>query len=53
MIPVIMLSALVDEATKQKCASEYVEEYIEKPVVIAELKDRIERVLRRFGRPAP
>ena len=52
-IPVIMLSALVDDATKQTCAREYGEEYVEKPVVIQELKNRIESILRRLGRLAP
>lgn len=52
-IPVIMLSALVDDATKQTCAHEYGEEYVEKPVVIQELKNRIEAILRRMGRLAP
>ncbi len=49
-IPVIMLSALLDESTKKECDYEYGEEYIEKPVDVAELKDRIEVVLRRIGR---
>lgn len=49
-IPVIMLSALVDESTKKECNYQYGEEYIEKPVDIAELKNRIEAVLRRTGR---
>jgi YesN/AraC family two-component response regulator len=52
-IPVIMLSALLDEATKKACNYEYGEEYIEKPVDIEELKNRIEAVLRRTGRLAP
>ena len=49
-IPVIMLSSLSDESTKMECNYEYGEEYIQKPVAIADLKARIEAVLRRTGR---
>lgn len=49
-IPVIMLSALLDESTKKECNYQYGEEYIEKPVDIAELQKRIEALLRRTGR---
>ena len=49
-IPVIMLSSLTDESTKMECNYEYGEEYIEKPVAIAALRERIEAVLRRTGR---
>ena len=52
-IPVIMLSGLLDETTKRECAYEYDEGYIEKPVTIAALRDRIEAVLRRFGKLPP
>ncbi|NLG36219.1 MAG: response regulator [Lentisphaerae bacterium] len=49
-IPVIMLSSLSDESTKMECNYEYGEEYIQKPVAIAELKKRIDSVLARTGR---
>jgi len=52
-IPVIMLSAILDDSTKKECNYQYGEEYIEKPVDIAELKNRIEAVLRRTGRLSP
>ncbi len=52
-IPVIMLSGLLDNETKRECNYQYGEEYIEKPVGLAELKDRLEAVLRRCGRLAP
>ncbi len=52
-IPVVMLSALLDESTKKECNYQYGEEYIEKPVDILELKNRIETVLRRIGKLPP
>ena len=52
-IPVIMLSALLDESTKKECNDQYGEEYIEKPFDLAELTKRIEAVLRRTGRWKP
>ena len=52
-IPVIMLSGLLDMETKRECNYQYGEEYIEKPVGLAELRNRIESVLRRFGKLAP
>ena len=51
-IPVIMLSGLQDEATKRECNYHYGEEYVEKPVSLAELQARIEAVLRRVGKLA-
>ena len=53
MIPVIMLSSLLDSSVKQECNQEYGEEYIEKPVGILELKNRIEAALQRMGRLPP
>jgi DNA-binding response OmpR family regulator len=47
-IPVIVLSALTDQPTKQACSYEYGEEYIEKPVDIHTLKDQIESILKRL-----
>lgn len=49
-IPVIMLSGLLDEQTKRECNYHYGEEYIEKPVELAELQDQIEAVLHRVGK---
>lgn len=52
-IPVIMLSGLLDEETKKECNYHYGEEYIEKPVSLAQLQERIEAVLRRVGKLPP
>ena len=52
-IPVLMLSGLLDEATKRECIYHYGEAYVEKPVSIAALRDRIEAVLRRVGKLPP
>ncbi len=52
-IPVIVLSALMDEQTKRICDYEYGEDYIEKPVEIEELKARIETTLIRNGKRRP
>ena len=45
-IPVVMLSAKTDEASKQRAAQLYNEEYIEKPVEPLDLKTKIEKVLK-------
>lgn len=47
-IPVIMLSAKTDEATKIEAASLYDECYITKPVQIEELKEKIKEVFQRY-----
>lgn len=52
-IPVIMLSGLLDESTKKECNYHYGEEYIEKPVDLSQLRERIEAVLRRSGKLQP
>ena len=52
-IPVLMLSGLLDEATKRECSYHYGEAYVEKPVSIAALRDRIDAVLRRVGKLPP
>ena len=52
-IPVIMLSGLLDESTKKDCNYQYAEEYIEKPADLAQLRSRIEAVLRRVGKLQP
>ena len=52
-IPVIMLSGLLDESTKTECDYHYGEDYVEKPVELADLKHRIETVLRRTGKLPP
>ncbi len=49
-IPVIMLSGLLDEETKKECNYHYGEEYVEKPVSLAQLQERLEAVLRRVGK---
>ena len=46
-IPVIMLTAKVEESYKRKAASLYDEDYITKPVEVAELKSRIEKVIKK------
>lgn len=48
-IPVIMLTAKGDEASKVKAAQLYDEEYITKPIEALELKTKIEEILRRGG----
>jgi len=48
--PVIMLSGVLDESTKRECNYQYSEECVEKPVSLAQLRDRIEAVLRRVGK---
>ena len=52
-IPVIMLSGLGDDATRMECNYEYSEEYIEKPVELAVLNERILAILQRYGRLPP
>ena len=47
-IPVVMLTALLDNLTKEKCSSEYDELYIEKPVDFVVLKEKINEVFNRF-----
>jgi len=49
-IPVIMLTARNDPASKVKAEGLYCDDYIVKPVELAVLKSRIEEVLRRHGR---
>lgn len=52
-IPVIVFSGLGDEATMTECNYQYSEEFIEKPVDLAQLKERIAAVLRRVGKRLP
>jgi DNA-binding response OmpR family regulator len=47
-IPVIILSAKIDDATKIKAAKLYVECYITKPVQIEELKEKIKEVFLHY-----
>jgi len=49
MIPVIMLTARNDEETKLKTAENYSEDFITKPIEAAELKFKVDTVLRRAG----
>lgn len=51
--PVIILSGLTDDTTKMECNYEYGEEYIEKPVELAVLNERILTILKRHGRQPP
>jgi len=48
-IPVIMLSALKDDMPKLKAAQLYDEAYITKPIESSDLKNEIEKVLKRKG----
>ena len=48
-IPVIMLSAVLDESTKLECARLYDEIYLEKPIDMADLKTKIEKVFKWRG----
>ena len=47
-IPVLILTAKIDEESKHEAARLYDEAYIEKPVEIKLLKSRIEKVLSRI-----
>lgn len=47
-IPVVMLTAKGDEASRIRAMELYDEEYITKPIEAQELKTKIEEVLRRF-----
>lgn len=48
-IPVVMLTARVDEDSQVKAAQLYDEDYIMKPIEAEELRARIEGVLKRRG----
>lgn len=48
-IPVIMLTAVVENKIKEECARLYDEVFLEKPVEIAVLKTKIDEVLERRG----
>jgi len=48
-IPVVMLTAVDDDAARIKSAQLFNEQYITKPVEIIELRDKIEEVLKRRG----
>ena len=52
-IPVIMLSGLLDEDTKKECNYQYCEEFIDKPVNLQSLTERLDAVLRRAGKLPP
>ena len=49
-IPVVMLSALDDDASKLKSSQLYNDLYLTKPVKLAELQTKIEEVLSRRGK---
>lgn len=46
-VPVVMLTAVADDASKLKATELYNEEYITKPIEVAELKAKIEEILNR------
>jgi CheY-like chemotaxis protein len=48
-IPVVMLTAVLDSATKIKCSVGYDDLYIEKPVDLIVLKEKIEEVFKMRG----
>lgn len=48
-IPVVFLTAKTDTETKQLASSLYNEAYIEKPVETLILREKIEKILSRFG----
>jgi CheY-like chemotaxis protein len=48
-IPVVMMTAVLDESIKLECSGLYDELYLEKPVDLAVLKTKIEEVLKRCG----
>lgn len=48
-IPVVMLTAVLDEASKIECSGEYDDLYLEKPIDLVVLKSKIEEVLKRRG----
>ena len=52
-VPVIMLSGLLDEDTKKECNYQYCEEFIDKPVNLRQLTERLDAVLRRVGKFPP
>ncbi|MCM8795045.1 MAG: response regulator [Candidatus Omnitrophica bacterium] len=49
-IPVMMLTAVADDKVKERAGILYDEDYIEKPVQIDALKERINAVLSRYGK---
>ena len=49
-IPVVMLTSVADQQVKQRAGSLYDEEYIEKPIETAVLKEKIEQVCSQLGR---
>ena len=48
-IPVVMLTAVLDDSTKEGCARLYDEAYLEKPIGVTDLKAKIDEVLKRRG----
>ncbi len=48
-IPVVMLTAAQDDASKIEATQLYDEDYIAKPVKLKELKTRVEKILDRFA----
>ena len=49
-IPIFMLSAVHEDSAKIKCNSEYADIYIEKPIPLVFLKEKIEQVLKLRGK---
>ena len=52
-VPVIMLSGLLDADAKKECNYQYCEEFIDKPVNLQQLTERLDAVLRRVGKFPP
>ncbi len=49
-IPVLMLTAVTDQDSKELAATLYDEDYLEKPIEVETLKSKIESTLSKFGR---
>ena len=49
-IPVVMLTAVHDDSVQVGCASEYGELYIEKPVDLIVLKEKIDQIFKMRGK---
>lgn len=47
-IPVIMLTAILEDTAKVECSREYAELYLEKPIDLKVLKTKIEEIFRRL-----
>ena len=48
-IPVVMMTAVTDQKTKQEAGFFFNEDYVEKPIPIDVLKERLNKIFSRFG----